>query len=90
MPGKRSYGNFRKDTEIGRFLRFCKGGTKGKFSKIAQKVGRLSGLEKNPEQAALSPNYYALKEQRSQDILTQKAAPKVPGKPNYDNCRKDT
>ena len=33
-----SYGNYRKVTQNPHFLEKCKGGTKGNFSKIAQKV----------------------------------------------------
>ena len=33
-----SYGNFCKVTQNPHFLKNCKGGTKGNFSKIAQKV----------------------------------------------------
>ena len=33
-----SYGNFRKVTQNPHFLKKCKEGTKGNFSKIAQKV----------------------------------------------------
>ena len=33
-----SYGNFRSVTQDPHFLKKCKGGTKGNFSKIAQKV----------------------------------------------------
>ena len=33
-----SYGNFRKVTQNPHFLKKCKGGTKGNFSKIPQKV----------------------------------------------------
>ena len=37
VPEYPSYGNFRKVTEKPHFLKKCKGGTKGNFSKIAQK-----------------------------------------------------
>ena len=33
-----SYGNFRKVTQYPHFLKKCKGGTKGNFLKIAQRV----------------------------------------------------
>ena len=38
VPELPSYGNFRKITQNPHFLKKCKGGTKGNFSKIAQKV----------------------------------------------------
>ena len=40
-PGRPSYGNFRKVTQTPHFLEKCKRGTKGNFSKIAQKVTLL-------------------------------------------------
>ena len=36
VPEWPSYGNFRKVTQNPHFLKKCKGGTKGNFSKIAQ------------------------------------------------------
>ena len=33
VPASPSYGQFRKDTKIGHFLKFFKGGTKGKWLK---------------------------------------------------------
>ena len=39
---RRSYGNFCKVTQNSHFLKKCKGGTKGNFSKIAQKVALAS------------------------------------------------
>ena len=38
VPEWPSYGNFCKVTQNPHFLKKCKGGTKGNFSKIAQKV----------------------------------------------------
>ena len=38
VPEWPSYGNFCKVTQKPHFLKKCKGGTKGNFSKIAQKV----------------------------------------------------
>ena len=38
VPEWSSYGNFCKITQKPHFLKKCKGGTKGNFSKIAQKV----------------------------------------------------
>ena len=45
VPEGSRYDHFGKDTLIGHFWRYGIGGTKGNFSKIAQKVGRLRGLE---------------------------------------------
>ena len=39
VPEWPSYGNFREVIQNPHFLKKCKGGTKGNFSKIAQKVG---------------------------------------------------
>ena len=39
VPEWPSYGNLGKVTQNPHFLKKCKGGTKGNFSKIAQKVG---------------------------------------------------
>ena len=38
VPEWQSYGKFRKVTQNPHFIKKCKGGTKGNFSKIAQKV----------------------------------------------------
>ena len=38
VPEWQSYGNFPKVTQDPHFLKKCNGGTKGNFSKIAQKV----------------------------------------------------
>ena len=45
VPAIPSNGQFRKDTKIGHFLKFFKGGDQGK---IAQKVGRTRRLQKHP------------------------------------------
>ena len=42
VPEWPSYGNLAKVTQNPHFLRKCKGGTKGNFSKIAQKVALAS------------------------------------------------
>ena len=41
VPEQPSYGNFGKVTQNPHFLKKCKGGTKGNFSKIAQKEAIL-------------------------------------------------
>ena len=44
VPEWRNYGNFEKITQNPHFLKKCRGGTKGNFSKIAQKkTPRLKG-----------------------------------------------
>ena len=42
VPEWPTYGNFSKVTQDPHFLKKCKGGTKGNFSKIAQKVALAS------------------------------------------------
>ena len=42
-----SYGNFRKVTQNPHFLKKCKGGTKGNFSKIAQKDALAEKAQKH-------------------------------------------
>ena len=45
VPAVPSYGHFRKDTKIGHFLKFFKGGTKGKsLKKQAQLAGSKTTL----------------------------------------------
>ena len=68
-----SYGNFREVIQNSHFLKKCKGGTKGNFSKSVQKV------------APQSSNQYALKAQRLEMILAQTTAPKVPELQSYGN-----
>ena len=69
------------------FLRFCKGGTKEKFSK---KKAEIRGLTNTPSQISSSPNQYAFKVQTSENTLLQTARPKVPLMPSYDQFGKDT
>ena len=47
VPEWPSYGNFRKVTQNSHFLKKCKGGTKGNFSKIAQKVALVWKAQKH-------------------------------------------
>ena len=47
VPEWPSYSNFRKVTQNPHFLKKCKGGTKGNFSKIAQKVARAEKAQKH-------------------------------------------
>ena len=47
VPEWPSYGNFCKVTQNPHFLKKCKGGTKGNFSKIAQKVALVWKAQKH-------------------------------------------
>ena len=87
LPAKSSSSQFSKDTKIGHFLKFFKGGTKGKSFK---KWADLGGLKNTPEQTQRSPNWYALKVQSSENILTQAAPPKLPAKSSSSQFSKDT
>ena len=87
MLAKPSSSQFSKDTKIGHFLKFFKGGTKGKSLK---KWGDFGGLQNNPAQIRRSPNCYALKVQSSENILTQTAPQKVLAKPSSSKFSKDT
>ena len=46
-PERPSYSNFRNVTQDPHFLKKCKGGTNGNFSKIAQKVALVWKAEKH-------------------------------------------
>ena len=54
-----------------------------------REVAKIRGLKNTPAQIVLSPNHYLLEVQTSENILLQKAAPKVPGKPSYHKFGKD-
>ena len=47
VPEWRSYGNFKKITQNPHFLKKCKRGTKGNFSKIAQKINLVWKAQKH-------------------------------------------
>ena len=47
VPEWPSYGNFRNVTQNPHFLKKCKGGTKGYFSKIAQKDALAEKAQKH-------------------------------------------
>ena len=47
VPEWRNYGNFEKITQNPHFLKKCRGGTKGNFSKIAQKVNPVWKAQKH-------------------------------------------
>ena len=90
VPEWPSYCNFGKVTQNPHFLKKCKGGTKGNFSKIAQESALFLTPKSTLAQMALSFNQYALNVQRLEKILAHKAAPKVPEWPSYGNFCKVT
>ena len=87
VPAIPSNGQFGKDTKIGHFLKFFKGGTKGKSLK---KQAELAGSENTLPQIPSSVNQYALKVQSSGNIVPQTAALKVPAIPSNGQFGKDT
>ena len=87
VPAIPSNGQFCKDTKIGHFLKFFKGGTKGKSLK---KQAELAGSKSTLPQFPSSINYYALKVQSSDNIVPQTAALKLPAIPSNGQFRKDT
>ena len=87
VPAIPSNGQFRKDTKIGHFLKFFKGGTKGKSLK---KQAELAGSKNTLPQISSSINQYALKVQSSDNIVPQTAALKVPAIPSNGQFCKDT
>ena len=78
---------FSKDTKIGHFLKFFKGGTKGKSLK---KWAEFGGLKITLAQIRRSLNCHALKVQSSENVLTQTAPQKVLAKPSSSKFSKDT
>ena len=50
-----SYGNFREVIQNPHFLKKCKGGTKGNFSKIAQKVAFVWKAQNNSAVSGIIP-----------------------------------
>ena len=87
VPAIPSNGQFRKDTKIGHFFKFFKGGTKGKSLK---KQAELAGSKNTLPQIPFSINQYALKVQSSDNIVPQTAALKVPAIPRNGQFRNDT
>ena len=85
VPEWPRYGNLSKLTQNLHFLKKCKRGTKGNFSKIAQKDALPKKAQKHTSAKRLSSNQYALKVQTLDKILAHKAAPKVPEWPSYGN-----
>ena len=96
VPEWPSYGKFRKFIQNPHFLKKCKGGTKGNFSKIVQKVNLVRKAEKHSGANGIMLllliiiNYFALKGQRLRKILAKTAALKVPEWPSYGNFCKVT
>ena len=84
---KPSSSKFSKDTKIGHFLKFFKGGAKGKSLK---KWADFGGLKNTPAQIQRSRNCSALKVPSSKNILTQTAPQKVLAKPSSSKFSKDT
>ena len=81
------YSRLGKDTQIGLFLKFCKGGTKGK---PPRKQADFRGSKITSAQMALSANQYGLKVQSLENILAQTAALKVHAELRYSRLGKDT
>ena len=90
VPEWPSYGNFCKVTQNPHFLKKCKGGTKGNFSKIAQKRALVWKAQKHSSANGIILYLHAPKLQRLENIVAQTAAPKVPERPSYGNFRKLT
>ena len=87
VPAKPSSGKFSKDTKIGHFLKFFKGGTKGKSLKSAPNLAAPNTLRRKSGDLVIS---ILLKVKSSKNILTQTAGPKVPAKPSSGKFSKDT
>ena len=80
VPEWPSYNNFCEVTQNPHFLKKCKGGTKGDFSKIAQKVALFLKAQKDSGANGIILN----------KILAHKRAPKVPEWQGYGNFRQVT
>ena len=85
-----SYGNFLEVIQNPHFLKKCKGGSKGSFTKSSKKQTSFERQKSTLAPIVLSSNYYALKGQRLDKILAPTAAPKVPEWLSYGNSRKVT
>ena len=92
-----------KTARMAKLWQFWQGHPKPAFSKKSSKKGPKEIFQKSPKkqpslerskstlaQMALSPNQYALKVQKLETILAQKAAPKVPEWQRYGNFCKVT
>ena len=90
VPEWPSYGNLGKVNQNPHFLKKCKGGTKGNFSKIAQKVALVWKANSTLAQMSLSSTLYPRVMRTLKKILAQKAAPNMPEWPSYGNFGKVT
>ena len=90
VPEWPSYGNFRQVTQTRIFLKRAKGGPRQIFQKSPKRQPSLKKPISSLAQVALSSNQHALKVQRLDKILANKAAPKVPEWPSYGNFRQVT
>ena len=87
VPAKPSSGKFSKDTKIGHFLKFFKGGTSENRLKNGPTLAARKTLRRKSGDLLISIHP---KVQSSENILTQTAAPKVPAKPSSGKFSKDT
>ena len=87
VPAKPSSGKFSKDTKIGHFLKFFKGGPSENRLKSGPTLAARKTLRGKSGDLLISIHP---KVQSSENILTQTAAPKVPAKPRSGKFSKDT
>ena len=85
-----SYGNFCKVTQNPHFRKSAKGGLREIFQKSPKKKFSFERPKSTLAQVTLSFILYALKVQRPENILVQKADAKVPEWLSYRNSRKVT
>ena len=90
MPEWPSYCNFRKVTQNPHFLKKCKGGTKGNFSKIAQKAALVLKAQMHWRKCHYPLISMHLKCKDWKGFWGKKAAPKVPEWPSDCNFCKVT
>ena len=85
-----SYGNFRNVTQDPHFLKKCKGGTKGNFSKIAQKVALVWKAQKHSGANNIIFYLVCTSSAKTAKDFGAKSDPKVPEWLSYGNSRKVT
>ena len=90
VPAWPSYGNFCKVTQNPHFRKSAKGGLREIFQKSPKKKFSFERAKSTLAQVTLSSILYALKVQRPENILVQKADAKVPEWLSYRNSRKVT
>ena len=90
VPEWLSYGNFLKVTQKPHFLKKCKGEPRKIFQKSPKTQPSFQRPKSSLVKMALSANQYALKLQKLEKILPQKAASKLPEWPSYGNFCKVT